>query len=159
MDVLTYLIIFLPIILIALYGCLWFLRRPPRYRRRVDDDLTKFFKALRDEDYENGFLVIEAPNKKRFIQFARYTRKRKAGIQFDFPLAPWSEKYYEKLKTILYDHGIDYETQATGQDIVASFITVDLKQDLAKAMELARLVLVEVFRLKPDDRIKVYLSA
>ncbi len=156
---LTYLIILIPIILIALYGALWFLRRPPRYRRRVGDDLTKFFKALRDEDYENGFLVIEAPNKKRFIQFARYTGKKKAGIQFDFPLAPWSEKYYEKLKAILYDQGIDYETQTTGQDTVVSFITVDLKQDLAKAMELARLVLLEVFKLNPDDRIRVYLSA
>ena len=155
----TYIFILILLVLIVLDGALWFLRRPPRYRRRVDDDLTKFFKALRDEDYENGFLVIEAPNKKRFIQFARYTGKKKAGIQFDFPLAPWSEKYYEKLKAILYDQGIDYETQTTGQDTVVSFITVDLKQDLAKAMELARLVPLEVFKLKPDDRIKVYLSA
>ena len=152
------LILSIPLVLIALCGVIWFLRRPPRYRKRVDDDLTKFFKALRDEDYENGFLVIEAPNKKRFIQFARYTRKKKAGIQFDFPLAPWSEKYYEKLKTVLEDHGIDCETQTTGQATVVSFITVDLKQDLAKAMELSRLVLLEVFKLKPRDRIKIFLS-
>ena len=155
----TYLIILVPLVLVVLYGVIWLLRRPHRYRRRVDDDLSKFFRALRDEDYGTGFLVIEAPNKKRFIQFARYTGKRKAGIQFDFPLAPWSEKYYEKLKTTLYAKGIDYETKTTGQDTVVSFITVDLKEDLGKAMELARLVLVEVFQLKPDDRIKVYLSA
>ena len=39
-----------------------------------------------------------------------------------------------------------------------SFITVDLQQDLTKAMDLARLVLVDVFGLAPDDKIKVYVS-
>jgi hypothetical protein len=154
----TYLVIG-AIVLILLYVARWYLRRPPRYRRNVNDDLSKFFKSLLyDVQYPTGFLVIEAPNKKRFIQFARYQKGRMPGIQFDFPLAPWSENYYEKLNGILYDKGIDFETQATGEKVVVSFITVDLKQDWAKAIELAKLVLLEVFGLRPDDRIKVYLS-
>lgn len=153
----TYLVIG-AIVLILLYVLRWYLRRPPRYRKNVTDDLSKFFKALLYDDYETGFLVIEAPNKNRFVQFGRYGSGRKAGIQFDFPLAPWSENYFEKLKGTLHDKGIEFETQPTGEKVVASFITVDLKQDLAKAMELAKLVLLEVFGLQPTDRIKVYIS-
>ena len=157
MNVITYLLIG-ALVLILLYVANWYLRRPPRYRRNVNDDLSKFFKALLDENYPTGFLVIEAPNKDRFVQFATYTKGRKAGIQFDFPLAPWSKSYYEKLKGILHDKGIDFETEPTGEQVVASFITVDFEQDWAKAMDLAKLVLLEVFGMQPDDRIKVYLS-
>ena len=152
------LIVLFLLILMVLYGLQWFLRRPPRYRRRVDDDLSKFFKALLYDDYETGFLVIEAPNKKRFIQFRRYTEDGRPGVRFDFPLAPWSERYYEALSKLLYKQGIDYETLNTGQDMVARFITIDFKQDLVRAMELAMLVLTEVFRLSPKNRIRVYLS-
>jgi hypothetical protein len=153
----TYLIIIVAV-LVLLYLLMWFLRRPPRYRRIVSDDLSKFFNALLNDDYPAGFLVIEAPDKNRFVQFARYTKDREPGIQFDFPRAPWSEPYYGKLNRILSDKGIDFETQAIGENTVVSFITVDLQKDLTKAMELARLVLVDVFGLGPDDRIKVYLS-
>lgn len=153
----TYLLIG-AIVVILLIVALWWLRRPPRYRKTANDDLSKFFKALLYDDYPRGFLVIEAPNKNRFVQFSRYGTNRKAGIQFDFPLAPWSQNYYEKLNGILHDKGIDFETQKTGEKVVVSFITIDLKQDLAKAMDLARLVLLEVFGLRPNDRIKVYLS-
>ena len=153
----TYLLIG-AIVLVLLFVFNWWLRRPPRYRKIVNDDLSKFFKALLDANYPTGFLVIEAPNKNRFVQFARYQKGRKPGIQFDFPLAPWSENYYEKLNGILSDKGIDFETQETGEKVVVSFITVDFKQDWVKAMELAKLVLLEVFGLRPNDRIKVYVS-
>ena len=154
----TYLLIG-AVVLIGLIGLNWLLRRPPRYRKIVDDDLSKFFKALLfDVKYPRGFLVIEAPNKNRFIQFARYQKGRKPGIQFDFPHAPWSENYYDKLTSILHDNEIDFETEETGEKVVVSFLTVDFKQDWTKAMELAKLVLLEVFGLRPNDRIKVYLS-
>jgi hypothetical protein len=155
----AYLLIILILVLLVVYAVRWFLQWHPRYRRKADDDLSKFFKELLDLDYlEKGFMVIEAPNKKRFIQFHSYTKGKKRGLQFDFPLAPWSEPYYEILEKKLYDRGIDYETQKTGEETVVSFITVDLKRDLARAMELAKLVLLEVFKLQPGDRIKIYLS-
>jgi hypothetical protein len=155
----AYLLISISIVLLVVYGVRWFLQWHPRYRRRVEDDLSKFFNALLYRDYlGTGFMVIEAPNKKRFIQFHSYTTEKERGLRFDFPLAPWSERYYQILEKKLYDRGIDYETHKTGEDTVVSFITVDLKQDLARAMELAKLVLLEVFRLRPGDKIKVYLS-
>ena len=159
-DVTEYLLllILLPLILVGLYGLNWFLRRPPRYRKRVDDDLSKFFKALLYDDYKSGFLTIEAPNKKRFLQFLKYKDGKEAGVQFDFPLAPWSERYADPLKTLLHEQGVDYEVSSTGNEPVTGFITIDFEQDCAKAMGLAKLALLEVFKLRPDDRIKLYLS-
>lgn len=153
----TYLLIGV-IVLILLIVVLWFLNRPPRFRRSVNDDLSRFFKTLLYSNYETSFLVIEAPNKHRFVQFARYQQGRKAGMQFDFPLAPWSEKYYEKLQRTLHDKGIDFETEPTSEKVVLSFITIDFKQDWEGAMEFAKLVLLEVFGMQPNDRIKIYVG-
>jgi len=153
----SYLVIFVTLAFYAVYGLVWFLVKPTQYKRRVNDDLSKFFKDLLYY-YKRGFLVIEAPNKHRFIQFRIYMRDGKTGIEFGFPLAPWSEKYYERLKTVLYDQGIDHEFQPTGEDIVVSFIMVDFDQDWAKAMEFARMVLLEVFGMRPGDRIRVSLN-
>src|SRR5262245_58462306 len=142
MTMLRYFVIAIALIISFLFAARWLLRRPVRYRRKVNDDLTKFFKALLFRGYDKGILIIEAPNKKRFIQFRKYIiKKGNLGLEFGFPLAPWSEKYYEHLNKLLYDREIEYETRSTGDDIVTSFIIVDLKQDLDRAMELAKMVL------------------
>jgi len=143
-------------LLLLLFAARKILARAPRYRRTVQDDLTKCFKTLFERGYDRGFLVIEAP-RDRFLQFSKYIRKKgDLGLQFDFPLAPWSEKYYETLKKTLYERGIDYEIQSTGEDTVAPFITIDFKKDFTKAMDVAKLVLVEVFLLQPTDKLKLY---
>jgi hypothetical protein len=136
-----------------------FLRRPPRYRRRVGDDLAEFFQALLFRGYDKSFLLIEAPNKKRFIQFRKYIIKREnLGLEFGFPLAPWSQHYYREMEKLFYDRGIEYETRTTGENTVTAFLTVDLKQDVTKAMQLATLVLVEVFKLGANARIRVSVT-
>jgi hypothetical protein len=143
-------------VILVLFVARKILARAPRYRRTVQDDLTKFFKTLFERGYDRGFLVIEAP-RDRFIQFSKYIRKKgDLGLQFDFPLAPWSEKYYETLKRTLYERGIDYEIQSTGEDTIAAFISIDCKKDFTKAMDVAKLVLVEVFLLQPTDKLKLY---
>lgn len=144
------------IAILLLYALRKILARAPRYTRTVQDDLTKFFETLFERGYDRGFLVIEAP-RNRFIQFSKYIRKRgELGLQFDFPLAPWSQKYYETLKKTLYERAIDYEIQSTGEDNVAAFITIDFKTDFTKAMDVAKLVLVQVFLLQPTDKLKLY---
>jgi hypothetical protein len=147
------------IVLLLLYAAWKFLLGPVRYGRIVQDDLSKFFKTLLDRGYDRGFLVIETPDKKRFLQFRKYIISRgEVGIQFDFPLAPWSEGYYAALNKILYDRQIAYEAKTTGEDPVAAFITVDLSRDIKKANELAKIVLLEVFMLRASDRIKLYFN-
>lgn len=151
-----YVILGFVVAILLLFAARKLLARAPRYRRTVQDDLTKFFKTLFERGYDRGFLVIEAP-RGRFIQFSKYIKKNgKLGLRLDFPLAPWSEKYYETLKKTLYDRGIDYEIKSTGEDKVAAFITIDFKKDFTKALDVAKLVLVEVFLLQPTDKLKLY---
>ena len=152
-----YLLVLVPLVLVGLYSLSRFMNRPPRYRRRAGDDLSKFFNALLNDEYETGLLMIE-PDRKRFVQFRLYSKDGERGVEFGFPLAPWSEHYYESLNKILYQQGVDYHTVTTGQNTVVSFIIVDLKQDLVAAMHLSKLVLLEVFKLKPEDKIRVSLS-
>lgn len=155
---LQYVILGFVIAILLLFAARKLLARAPRYRRTVQDDLTKFFTTLFERGYDRGFLVIEAP-RERFIQFSKYIKKKgEVGLLFDFPLAPWSEKYYETLKKTLYERGIDYEIRSTGADNVAAFITIDFKKDFTKAMEVAKLVLVEVFLLQPTDKLKLYFD-
>jgi hypothetical protein len=147
------------IVLLLLYVVWKFLLGPVRYGRTVQDDLSKFFKTLLYRGYDTGFLVIETPDRKRFLQFRKYIIKRgEVGLQFDFPLAPWSKEYYVALNKILYDREIAYEAKTTTADTVAAFITVDLDQDYEKANELAKIVLLEVFKLRPSDQIKLYFN-
>ena len=127
----------------------------PRYNGRVGDDLSEFFRALLEGDYH--LLFIE-PDKERFVQFALYMKDGVRGLELGFPRAPWSEHYYKVLKNLLDEQGVDYDTETTGGTVVLSFINVDFKADWAGAMKFAKLMLLEVFKLKPDDEIEVYLT-
>ena len=90
-------------------------------------------------------------------------KKKQVGIQFDFPRAPWSAEYVEPLKDLLSQLEFEYEIQQVApvpelrpQDQVSEFIVVDLKQDLEAAVELTRLVLLEIFRLNPRNNVTVW---
>jgi len=83
-----YVILGFVVAILLLFAARKILNRAPRYRRTVQDDLTKFFETLFERGYDRGFLVIEAP-RERFIQFSKYIKgKGKLGLKFDFPLAP-----------------------------------------------------------------------
>src|SRR5688572_28477583 len=125
-DVLKYVIIG-AVLLLVVHLLLWFLSGPVRYRKTVDDDLSRFFKALIFSPYEKVFFVIEAPNKNRYLRFERYQLDGEFGGRFDFPLATWSERYYDSLAQLLSERGIGYQTTEDKNSV--SYITVDLKQD------------------------------
>ena len=85
MKYLVVAVIVIFLLLLGGYGLLWFLSGPVFYRRRVNDDLTKFFEELLTSIYETGYLVIMAPNKQRLVQFRRYKQNEKAALRFDCP--------------------------------------------------------------------------
>lgn len=139
-------------------------KRPAKHKITALSELTKYFKALLYRGYNRGFLVIERPTKDRFIQFSKYiTDEGKVGLQFDFPRAHWSTDYCERLKDVLKQRGYQYEVQKIGEtgvpgslDLVSEFIEVDLRQDLKAATELARLALLDVLGIKPDEPLILY---
>ena len=107
-------------------------------------------------------MVIEIPKTPVFIQFSKYIMKNGCiGLQFDFPLAPWSEEYYEQLKQELQRSGFCYTTGQTRADeevLVREFLTVDIKKDVSKAATLARTILRSVFGLHEYSQVTLYFS-
>jgi hypothetical protein len=158
-----YLLISVVILLLTVYLLWQYGKRPARHKVHAQGDFTKFLEALLYRGYDKGFLIIEAPTKERFLQFRKYIKsKGHVGLQFDFPLAPWSTKYYERLKKLLDERGYEYEIDPTdtldapGSNLVTEFLFLDLKQNLESANELTRLCLLEVFKLKPEETVTLY---
>ena len=132
-------------------------KRPYRHKRVVADDLSNLFKVLLYRGYDGGLMFIEAPDRKRFLQFRKYIKsKSNVGIELGFPLAPWSGEYYEIVKESLERKGIDYSIAGTSGRVTTEFLLIDLKQDVGKGVEVARLILGEVFGLIPDETISLY---
>ena len=104
-------------------------------------------------------MVIEIPKAPIFIQFSKYILKNGCiGLQFDFPVAPWSERYYEKLKLELEKNGFYYTSKQTRVHEVREFLTVDVKQDVSGAATLARSILRSVFGLHEHSPVTLYFS-
>jgi len=102
-------------------------------------------------------MFIETPDRKKFLQFRKYIKSRSnVGLEFGFPLAPWSGEYYEKVKESLERKDIDYSIAGTNERVVTEFLLIDLRQDVEKGIEVARLILREVFGLRPDEKISLY---
>ncbi len=140
--------------------CFWYFGRK-HYKHKVvpQRDLSRYFEALFTRGFNGGFLVIEVPNSPLFIQFSKYVLKNgHVGLQFDFPMAPWSEKYYELLKQELSKMSFELSTRPTSGSKVREFLTVDLKQDIVSATTLARFVLQSVFGLDRDQTVTLYFE-
>ena len=138
----------------------WFglgLAKPLKHKIALSDvDFHKILSVFLDRGYNGGLLIIEAREGELFIQFLKYIDDDSVGIRSDFPLAPWSKNYFDRLKQAL-DHR---STKYTVWDVpesdslnnpVTRFLEIDLGQDLDAASELARLTLVDVFNLNPNE--------
>ena len=137
---------------------LWYIGRKPYKHRRVPQaNLNTYFEALLNRGFNGGVLIIEIPGSPLFLQFSKYIfRDGHVGLRFVFPLAPWSESYYEQVCRELSKRGFDLVTLPTSKGQVSEFLTVDLKQNIAEAVNVARLVIQSVYRLKEDQTLELY---
>jgi hypothetical protein len=78
------------------------------------------------------------------------------GIEFAFPLSPWSEQYYERLKQHLGERGITYRVERTGRLDTREFLNVDVATDLDRAETVARSALHDIFGLASDASVDVH---
>jgi hypothetical protein len=161
-----YLALIVAAFLLVIAGLLlwrWLLRwlkQPVRHRVEARG-LKRYLEALLLRGYTGGLMIVDAPGTaagtRRFIQFAKYIGDDgSGGLQFSFPLAPWSESYYARIKEELHRNRIQYATEETEGGPTVEFILVDLQQDLSQADLLARIVLVNVFGLSLDDCVELY---
>jgi hypothetical protein len=143
----------------------WWGKQPAKHRINVGDgDFRKYLKVLLKRGCDRGFMIIEAPDPQRFIQFSKYFKDGgRFGLQFDFPNAPWSTEYFEGLKSLLQQRDYDYDIQQIDprlhtkpQKQVSEFIVVDLNQDLDRASDLCKSVLDDIFKLNATDTMTIW---
>jgi hypothetical protein len=147
------------VVVIALAVLFYFGEKPWKIKNVSLDELEKYLEALLKRGFNGGFLIMEVPQTSLFVQFSKYIKKKgPTGLQFDFPLAPWSEKYYNRLKSQLSKEKINYSTEEVSGGKVEEFLTVDLEQNIAKAAEVARLTLRSVFELGSGQAVTVYFQ-
>lgn len=158
----TFLIVGITVLTAFLILFTWWGKRPAEHRLNVaQGDYRRYLETLLYRGYDRGFLIIEAQDRERFIQFSKYIGgKNKAGLQFDFPRAPWSTEYYDSLEDLVKNGNYEYEIQSIDlspeqklEGHVDEFLMVDLSQNLEAAVELARIVLLEIFKLDPTDTV------
>ena len=158
----TYLIVGLTILIALVVLLRWWGKQPAKHRLNVaQGNFSRYLEALLYRGYDGGYAIIEASDRRRFIQFSKYIKNENGvGLQFDFPRAPWSEEYFGPLKALLEQRTINYEIQPVDpapeqnfKNQVVEFLVIDLAQDLNKASELSKLVFLEVFRLSPSDTV------
>jgi hypothetical protein len=135
-----------------------FLYRRPRPVEHLEEiglgDLQRCLDILLQRGYDLGFVVFEMPGDQRFLEFSKYVRDAKnQGVQLDFPRAPWSEAYYEQVKSLLEGKSIRYQVEDTPDGPVREFIQVDFGQDLAGAALTGREIFERVFRVDPSTRV------
>ena len=146
-------------ILIAIFGLAAlvagvFLYRRPRPVEHLEevglDDLQRCLAILLQRGYDLGFVIFEMPGDQRFVEFSKYVRDpHNRGVQLDFPRSPWSEPYYEQVKSLLEGKGIRYQVEDTPNGPVREFIQVDFGQDIAGAAATGREIFERVFRVAP----------
>jgi hypothetical protein len=148
------------LVLVIVGSGAWYLGKKPYLHRNIrQQDLRRYLEVLLFRGYDRGFICIQIPHDKRFLQFSKYIGANSlAGLQFDFPLAQWSTQFYEPLRKLLEEKGIPYEIKKTGQEKVREFLVVDAKQDLDLARELALLVLQGVYGLAEHACVQLYFS-
>jgi hypothetical protein len=151
------------LVLVVVFGAAallaWiFVYRRPRVTQHLEEigvnDFRRCLEVLLTRGYDLGFVVFELPGDQRFLEFSKYIKDQTLiGLQLDFPLAPWSEPYYEQVKGLLERKGIPYLVEDTPNGPVREFIQVDLGHDLDRAADLAREIVEQVFRMSPDTRL------
>jgi hypothetical protein len=154
---------------VVLFICMlilsWWGKQPAKHRINVGEgNFRKYLEVLLKRGYDRGFMIMEAPDRQRFIQFSKYFKDGEHfGLQFDFPNAPWSTEYFEALKSLLQQRDYDYDIQQIDlrphtrpQKQVSEFIVVDLNQDLDRASDLCKSVLDDIFKLNATDTMTIW---
>lgn len=101
-------------------------------------------------------MIVEIPRKRYFIQFAKYIDSEGiAGLQFDFPCAPWSRHYYQSLATELETSEVAFEIERVSRGPVTEFLVVDLGRDIERARLIAALSLQRVLGVSAEEPVEI----
>jgi hypothetical protein len=144
---------------LAVLVLIW-LNTPTVFRARRDG-LRRYLEGLLNRGYYGAHMIVNLPRSAGrgcFIQFRKYLQPDGAAVlEFGFPLARWSESYYERVCSLVEREELSAERVPTGRSDVREFLQVNLGQDLDAAQGLATAVMREVFGVSPDEVVRVTL--
>lgn len=140
----------------ALVGVSWFVWYALRGVPRRLDYLETALNELLRRGFDCGFLLIRISYTNKFVQIRKYINSPGVyGIQFAFPKANWSIRYFETVKEVC--RGIDpssYVQDDEGMD----FLYVDFGTDVQKAHLCVKRILTEVFGVTQNTKLFVTLE-
>jgi hypothetical protein len=151
------------IIFAFLFVLSWWARQPVKRSLNIaDGNWRSYLEALLYKGFDRAMMFVTAPDGKHSMQFTKYLMDHGVVIQFQFPRAPWSTRYYEPLQRLLKERHYYFQIWPVGpQDKfdpeIDQFIVVSLEQSLEHAEALVKLVLLEIFKLDPSDNVMVWL--
>lgn len=129
----------------------------PYYRKNANlAEVRGYLHALLKRGFDGGFVIIEDMNSERFVQFSKYVRdKGHIGIEFSFPKAPWSVRYYDKIKDFLMNQNIAFVIQQVNSHSVTEFVDVDCDSDIDLSVGLVKETFYNIFGIQnPSFRIR-----
>jgi hypothetical protein len=119
--------------------------------------------AKRLMQFANSLFIVEAPATERYMQFTKCITDTGVTIQLQFPRAPWSLQYYDEVQELLKQGEYYYKIWPVRPEDkfapeIDQFIVVYLERDLQQAIILTKLILLEIFKLKPSDTALVWFG-
>ncbi len=120
------------------------------------DSLPIILTDLLRRGYHHGFLIINLPYSKKFLQVRKYINKPgEYGIELAFPNSKWSFDYFLKVEKFCIDQSINYLKL---QDGILEFLYIDFKKDIEYASKTIKDLLKILYGVDEGGKILIRLG-
>ncbi len=148
--------------LLLVFALFWFFSpwsSWPYVHKVCSRDIEKYLNILLRQGYDGGLMFINVDKRSEFIQFVKYISGDEVRLQTGFPIARWSEKYEERLISVLAEHSFPYEITEVGKSpSVSRFYDIDFRNNASDAARYGRVILAELFDIGDDSIVKVHFE-
>jgi hypothetical protein len=132
-------------------------RRLKQFENLDETGLASAVQFLFDSGYDGATLLVHDPESERFVQFRKYIAEPgRLGLETHFPLAPWSQQYYQSVITSLEKQNRPFEILSAKVRPTTEFVRIDFGANVDEAVAWAVDVFTQVFGL---DGVKVRVRA
>lgn len=151
--------ILVALVVVAGVAVLWHLgSKPARYRRLNAGRIQSLVRTLLYRGFDGGALFVEDRSGTRFVQLTKYVSSHEAGIQLDFPRAPWSEPFYDRARSRMQELGLSPKEASTWRSDTMAFVTVDLQHDVDAATRLVIALCLDVLGIDLEHEAIAYFT-
>ena len=128
----------------------YFFNKPFIHKSVKFFQVEKYLKILRNSGYDGGFIVIENPTTKEFIQFQKHIdTKGNITLCSSFYPVNWNRNYFEPIKVYLEKEKIEYKL--IEDDDKKESIEIFCNDDIALCMKITKGINIEVFGVLENE--------